>query len=91
MSERAPTLALLAGIAVALGGCGQKGPLYLPDQPGEIVTRPTQSAPPPGGSEAPNTPQTVDSPQGPDNPAPEVTAPEETPDEKKPDDQSPPR
>jgi predicted small lipoprotein YifL len=40
--------ALLAGAALAallLGGCGQKGPLYLPDQTGEVVTRPTQTPP----------------------------------------------
>lgn len=40
-------LALLAG-AAGLAGCGQKGPLYLPDKGGEVVTRPagqTQQAP----------------------------------------------
>jgi predicted small lipoprotein YifL len=42
---------VLAGAALAallLAGCGQKGPLYLPDQTGEVVTRPTQTpeAPP---------------------------------------------
>ena len=38
---------LLAG-ASGLEGCGQKGPLYLPDKGGEVVTRPagqTQQAP----------------------------------------------
>lgn len=40
-------------LALALAGCGQKGPLYLPDtKAGEIVTRPAQtpsaeSTPPP--------------------------------------------
>jgi predicted small lipoprotein YifL len=31
-----------AGVAslIVLAGCGQKGPLYLPDQGGEVVTRP---------------------------------------------------
>jgi predicted small lipoprotein YifL len=29
--------------ALLLAGCGQKGPLYLPDQTGEVVTRPTQT------------------------------------------------
>jgi predicted small lipoprotein YifL len=28
---------------VALAGCGQKGPLYLPDRGGTIVTRPASS------------------------------------------------
>ncbi len=42
----------LAGVLVStamLSGCGQKGPLYLPDAAGSVVTRPTQtpqSAPP---------------------------------------------
>jgi len=31
--------ALLVAVAV-LAGCGQKGPLYLPDKGGEVVTRP---------------------------------------------------
>jgi predicted small lipoprotein YifL len=26
--------------AAVLAGCGQKGPLYLPDKGGEVVTRP---------------------------------------------------
>ena len=30
---------LMAAVAV-LAGCGQKGPLYLPDMGGEAVTRP---------------------------------------------------
>lgn len=33
---------LLACAALAAGGCGQKGPLYLPDKGGKVVT----SAPP---------------------------------------------
>jgi predicted small lipoprotein YifL len=31
---------LLLAIAGVLAGCGQKGPLYLPDKGGEVVTRP---------------------------------------------------
>ena len=31
--------ALMVTVAV-LAGCGQKGPLYLPDKGGEVVTRP---------------------------------------------------
>jgi predicted small lipoprotein YifL len=37
---------LMAAIAV-LAGCGQKGPLYLPDKGGEVVTRPGGGQPPP--------------------------------------------
>jgi predicted small lipoprotein YifL len=29
--------------AVALAACGQKGPLFLPDEASEVVTRPTQT------------------------------------------------
>jgi predicted small lipoprotein YifL len=72
-------LALLG--ALAMGACGQKGPLYLPDHAGEIVTRPTQTPAPPEDAGAPpppqaeSSPQTVDSPEGGASPAPEVVAP----------------
>lgn len=42
-------LLILGTFAAALGGCGQKGPLYLPDKMGNVVTRPageTTQAPP---------------------------------------------
>jgi predicted small lipoprotein YifL len=71
--------------ALLLAGCGQRGELYLPEKTGEVVTRPTQT-PPAGQSEAPaNSPQSVDSPAAPANPAPEVTepAPESERDKKK--------
>ena len=65
-----------AGVAVlltcVLAACGQKGPLYLPDRGGEIVTRPAKEPPEP--STGPNSPQTVDTPPAGDTPAPEVTA-----------------
>jgi predicted small lipoprotein YifL len=32
--------AWVALVVLALSACGQKGPLYLPDQGGEVVTRP---------------------------------------------------
>ena len=83
------TIRLMCGIALAtaLAACGQKGPLYLPDQAGGVVTRPTQTpeqapAPPSPSSqeapplpEAPSSPQTVDSPEGQASPAPEVVLP----------------
>jgi predicted small lipoprotein YifL len=31
---------LMVAAAVMLAGCGQKGPLYLPDKGGTVVTRP---------------------------------------------------
>lgn len=61
-----------------LAGCGQKGPLYLPDAATSVVTRPAAATP----DSAPNSPQTVDSPVAPAAPAPEVTAPDD-PDKKK--------
>jgi predicted small lipoprotein YifL len=43
-----------AALAVLLlGGCGQKGPLYLPDETGEVITRPTQTPSPPPAEEPP--------------------------------------
>ena len=71
-----PALACVALLlACAVTACGQKGPLYLPEAQGEVVTRP--AATPSGNTEAPNSPQTPDSPPAPASPAPEVTAPEE--------------
>ena len=46
---------LMAAVAM-LAGCGQKGPLYLPDKGGEVVTRP-------GGGQAPQQPSTTDDEQ----------------------------
>lgn len=40
--------------ALGLGGCGQTGPLYLPDS-GTVVTRPAPSAPAPNAP-APSAP-----------------------------------
>jgi predicted small lipoprotein YifL len=41
--KRAWLLPFLA--ALAAGGCGQKGPLYLPDKNAKVVTAPTSAAP----------------------------------------------
>ena len=44
--------------AFALGtlcGCGQKGPLYLPEKTGTVITRPTQTP-------APATPESTPAP-----------------------------
>jgi predicted small lipoprotein YifL len=37
----------LCALAVAASGCGLKGPLYLPEKPGEVVVRPAPGATPP--------------------------------------------
>jgi len=43
--KRAWLLVPLA-VTLAAGGCGQKGPLYLPDKNARVVTAPAGSAPP---------------------------------------------
>lgn len=35
---------LIVGAALMLAACGQKGPLYMPDTGGEVVTRPAGAA-----------------------------------------------
>ena len=89
MSERGSRLVLVCVLG-ALAGCGQKGPLYLPDEAKEVVTRPTQSPPPESVPQGSNTPQTPDSPTQPTSPAPEVTAPDDKR-EQKPGTTPPPR
>lgn len=59
---------LLALAALAAGGCGQKGPLYLPDQAGRVVTSPPAASQPQPAA-APATPAT----------APPANAPAATP------------
>jgi predicted small lipoprotein YifL len=38
-------LGLMAGVLVGIAGCGQRGPLYLPDKNARVVTHPAASAP----------------------------------------------
>ena len=46
-----------ASAALALSGCGQKGPLYLPEKGGAVVTSPGVNAPaPPPPPAAPGQP-----------------------------------
>jgi len=67
--------------ALLLAGCGQKGPLYMPDQATQVITRPTQTPPdqkpadekPPGQSQESQPP--ADAPPAEAPPA-EVTAPD---------------
>jgi predicted small lipoprotein YifL len=63
MSERLVFLGLAVLIAGALSACGQKGPLYLPDAPGEVVTRPAATPPPAPSSPAPEVPAPEGTPQ----------------------------
>jgi predicted small lipoprotein YifL len=55
--KRAWPLAL--ALALAAGGCGQKGPLYLPDKNAKVLTTPAGNAAPaaPAGAQ-PSTPAT---------------------------------
>jgi len=53
----APGLTLLA--LALLGGCGQKGPLYLPDKGGAVVTAPPAA---PGAAPAQSAPTPQDTP-----------------------------
>jgi predicted small lipoprotein YifL len=85
MAERMPTRGLAWLSLALLAGCGQKGPLYLPDEARGIVTRPAPPTTAPGETQqSPSTPATPDSPQGPANPAPEVTPPDTDKDKKAP-------
>jgi predicted small lipoprotein YifL len=53
MSDRSVILGAVL-IACALTACGQKGPLYLPEAPTEVVTRPAATpAPAPAPEETP--------------------------------------
>ena len=86
MPELRVAALLMSGLLMSglLAGCGQKGPLYLPDQARDIVTRPAGSQAPAEQSPAPNSPQSPDSSAQPANPAPEVAPPEEDKDKKEP-------
>ena len=46
---------MLCALAVATSGCGLKGPLYLPEKPGEVVVRPAPGATPPATPAEPAT------------------------------------
>jgi predicted small lipoprotein YifL len=46
----------LCALAVAASGCGLKGPLYLPEKPGEVIVRPAPATTPPATPAEPATP-----------------------------------
>ena len=62
--------------ALALAGCGQKGPLYLPEKGGAVVTSPpaTPPAPPPAPGQPPQ-PSPAPQPQSTSEPPPTEVAP----------------
>ena len=61
-------LGALVALAVALGGCGLKGPLYLPEKPGEVVVRPPPAASDQEGSSPPSAPEARPPPGQPQDP-----------------------
>jgi predicted small lipoprotein YifL len=65
-----PVLGTLLALVVALGGCGLKGPLSLPEKSGEVTVRP-------GPTSA--APATTAEPAAPAPPAPSETPPEVPP------------
>jgi predicted small lipoprotein YifL len=86
MSDKPALFAIAVLLLCALTACGQKGPLYLPEAPTDVVTRPAATPPSSEDSEAPSSPQSPDSAPAQQSPAPEVTAPEETTPADQPDD-----
>jgi predicted small lipoprotein YifL len=58
---------LMAAVGV-LAGCGQKGPLYLPDKGGEVVTRPGGQAQQPAPQSQPGDTDGADKKKGQQNP-----------------------
>jgi predicted small lipoprotein YifL len=69
---------LVLATLATLAGCGRRGALYLPGEARDIVTRPAQTPDPGSQTETSNSPQTVDSPETPPTPAPEVVAPDDS-------------
>ena len=92
MSEVSLRIVLVCALG-ALAGCGQKGPLYLPDEAKQVVTRPTQTPPPDPAPQDSNSPQSPDSPPAqPADPATGVTPPQSDKDRvQKPGSAPPPR
>jgi predicted small lipoprotein YifL len=62
-------LAGALAITLAAGGCGQKGPLYLPDKNAKVVTTPAATQPAaPAAPESPPAPKPTDKDQDPQPP-----------------------
>jgi predicted small lipoprotein YifL len=81
MSTRvcAAAAALTVSAGLLLGGCGQKGPLYLPEKRGTAVTSPpSPPAPVPAGQ--PQQPSPAPQPQStPESPPPGAAPPPKDP------------
>jgi hypothetical protein len=72
---------LAMSVALALAGCGQKGPLYLPEKGGAVVTSPaaTPPAPPPAPNAPGQPPQTPPAAEPQSTPEPAPSAPSAPP------------
>jgi len=57
-------------VLLALGACGQKGPLYLPDKTASVVTHPAAGAPP-AAAPAAQPPRKKDGQDAGDSPPPQ--------------------
>ncbi|HUA88338.1 MAG TPA: lipoprotein [Steroidobacteraceae bacterium] len=66
MKRRAYLMAAL--VLLALGACGQKGPLYLPDKTATVVTHPAAS---PAAAPAAQPPHKKDGQDAGDSPPPQ--------------------
>jgi len=73
------SVGVVLATTLALAGCGQKGPLYLPEKPGAVVTAPATAPappPPPAAPGQPPQPSPAPGPQGAAEPPPaDVAAP----------------
>ena len=50
-------LGLMACVLVGIAGCGQRGPLYMPDKNARVVTHPATSSAPPDSSAPSSAPR----------------------------------
>lgn len=53
MFAAAARFALATWVVLGLAGCGQRGPLYLPDKNARVVTRPAANSSAPADTSAP--------------------------------------
>jgi len=70
------TRILAASAALGAVACGQKGPLYLPDHDGSVVTRPTRPAETAPQQAPQGRPPQGTTPQGSTNPASPASTPQ---------------
>ncbi len=77
MMARAGLAVLVAALTVA--GCGLKGPLYLPEKPGPVTTRPGPAAPAGAPTAAPATAPASSPATAPGTPATPVETPPSLP------------